>query len=127
MEVGSIPLLPLSLFWLNMVLFIRFLIHIHPNRMVLLKENTGTSLKPQSPYYLKLLCPLLFGHMLFLLLFSWLTSFLLQFLTLFLPGLSCFLPPQTYPNLRSLAVPAILTLDLILVISLIIEPRNAFS
>ena len=51
----------------NMALSIRFLAHIHPKKMDLLKGNIGTLLKPQSPFYLKLLCPLPFGPMLFLL------------------------------------------------------------
>ena len=67
MEVGSILLLPLSHICPNMALSIRFLAHIHPKKMDLLKGNIGTSLKAQSPFYLKLLCPLPFGPMLFLL------------------------------------------------------------
>ena len=62
MEVESILLLSLSLFCPNMASSINSLVHTHPNKMALLKENTGTSLKPQSLFYLKLLCLLPFGH-----------------------------------------------------------------
>ena len=67
MELESILLLSLSLFCPNMASSINSLVHTHPNKMALLKENTGTSLKPQSLFYLKLLCLLPFVPMPFLL------------------------------------------------------------
>lgn len=100
MEVENIPLLLLSLICHKMTLSIRFLAHIHLNKMALLKGNIGILLKPQLPFCLNLLCLLPFGLMHSLLQFSWSTCFPLRLLVLFLPGPSYILPPQTLSQLK---------------------------